>query len=230
MKAEYDFSNGVRGKFYRPKRTIIFDLGSGTTIKNNKHIAIEITDKIKALDSGKYKIIFKLQLFTKETIDYLEPLKHKVFDFVYRYCISHGYECTASIFDKESLDFLKKYETPFIKVACRDWLYKYVIDIKKPLVSVPSIVKGSAVKCLNPNAEILYCIPEYPASINKYKSLFGDLKGKIGVNISDHTTNIKLFTNHEPLIWEKHLILEHDNSDPYGDSFAAVPEDFEGVL
>jgi sialic acid synthase SpsE len=219
------------------KRTIILDCGSGETLtdgktKNNKHVAIEIIDKIKAIDSGKHRIVFKFQLF-KEPISNLEPLNKVVFDFIYRYCISHGYECTSSVFDQESLDFLKNYDTPFIKIACRDYLYHFISQIDKPLVSVPnSLVAGALMqKYPDKNIKFLYCIPEYPATLNAYRSYFGDVNGMIGVGISDHSIGLDIIKNHEPLIYEKHIVLERGKTDdPYGDDFCAVPEDFEEIL
>ena len=95
---------------------LILDCGSGNTCRNDKAIVREMIDAITAVNTGKHEITLKWQLF--ESAPPNVPLDRDIFDYAYDYAYGQ-YKTTASVFDGSSLEFLREYDTPFIKIANR---------------------------------------------------------------------------------------------------------------
>lgn len=195
---------------------IILDLGSGTNVPHMK----KMIDAIEAIDTGKHDIVFKTQLFND--IPPNLPLTHDQFDDVYMYARAKGYECTSSIFDDASLEFLLEYEIPFVKIACREHLYKYIDE-----VPASTMVYVSVYDKWIPKADVrLICVPHYPADMADYRRL---IMHKTASGISDHTVGVELFHEFVPDIWEKHLRLP-ECTGPDAGEWAALPEDLKEIL
>jgi sialic acid synthase SpsE len=201
---------------------IILDIGSGNTCKNDIDYAKRMVDEVIKVDTKKHEVIFKAQLFDHRPPNV--PLKHYVFDRLYRHCRDLGYELTASIFDIESLDFLLPYNPCFVKIANRrdlDWLIGEIPRKYKVYVSVGD--SGVYWQLLDdgPDPTPLFCVSEYPAPIEKYPS---NVK-----YISDHTVGLDLWYRNEPEIWEKHYRLS-DSTGLDAGPFAITPDELKEIL
>ena len=149
----------------------------------------------------------------------------------------NGYHLTSSVFDKESLRVLLKYDydswpLPFIKIACRPDLYWLIGEIPRKIpVYVsgqhdhPGINTGFRGKVYYPDGKDIFmaCVPEYPAELSKYQN-------RCHLWISDHTVGWDLYKKYEPDILEKHVCLEHNDTNPDAGAFAVTPEELEYVL
>jgi hypothetical protein len=183
-------------------------MSSGNTCQNNKAIAKQMIDSIKAIDTGKHEIILKWQLSLPDGIN--EPLEHGVFNYAYHYGIEQGYKTTSSVADLESLKFLLQYDIPFVKLPnCRelDYLIDYIPRGIKVYVSVgPDDIYDDGVEHLkgygivDKNMVFLSCISKYPATKEDYgweeeKDYFSMRHGYYLYNqgLSDHTTNWDLY-------------------------------------
>lgn len=181
---------------------LILDISANTT-KNDDNYAKRMIDKIKKLDTGKFEIIFKAQLF--ETAGDNIPMEWCHFDYIYKHCHHSGYECTASVFDEKALWFLLNYDTPFIKVACNDKYYSLIGHIprnKDVYVSVPWFSKDVG---YGDNITKLLCVSKYPASVKDYESIA--LNFKHNPYLSDHTPDLELYKLLQPEIIEMHYAL-----------------------
>jgi sialic acid synthase SpsE len=201
---------------------IILDMGSGATTLNDKKIIRKMINALEKVDTGKHEIVIKFQLF-KEAKPNI-PLDHDIFEYAYGYGRDKGYQVTASVFDKESLEFLQDFDVPFIKIACREDLYPLVRKIDRAMVSYSS----SAEMGRNSRVTPLCCIRAYPATVRAYERSFP----KIWLNkgISDHTVGFKLWNKYHPDFYEKHYVLERDPLNPDAGMFAATPAELEAIL
>ena len=167
---------------------LILDLGSGNSCRNDTAIVKDTIDAITDVKTDKHEIILKWQLF--ESAPPNIPLDRDVFDYAYDY--AYGlYKTTASVFDKSSLAFLQGYDTPFIKIACRQDLY-YLADSEDDFYV--SITEGTYI-LKKWNIKYMYCIPKYPADISDYEKMF-DTKW-LGEAISDHTVGWDLYNKYK---------------------------------
>jgi sialic acid synthase SpsE len=192
-------------------------------------------DELKKVDSGKHEIIIKWQLFKKAGDNI--PLFDGAFDYAYEYARKYGYKTTASVFDLESLKFLLNYDVPFIKIANRhdlDWLIGEVPRKIPVYVSVDNMSVGESMQYSLPVGHInqerdiaLFCVSQYPASIEEYERRFS--KGSLKHGISDHTIGLDLFKKHQPRIWEKHYKLS-DSTGLDAGPFATTPEELREIL
>lgn len=202
---------------------IILDY-SANTHKNNKQKIFETISKIKEYDSGIHEIVFKSQLF-KEAGDNI-VCSDESFDYMYEKCLSFGYACTASVFDRQSMDFLLHYQIPFVKIANNrnlDYLMGMVPRELPIYISYDSSkVDSSYNSMLNSLDKKLHCVSEYPASIEKYRCKPNDC-------VSDHTKGLDLFKKFSPKIWEKHLILPGDDGLDAG-PFAITPQELSLII
>jgi sialic acid synthase SpsE len=206
---------------------IILDY-SANTFKNDKKLIKRGIDEIKKIDSGKHEIVFKTQLFIKAGDNI--PCTHESFEYLYEYGNSQGYKVTASVFDKESLEYLLKFDVPFIKIANRPdlyWLKNEILEYKQknniPQHSEP-LVYMSFNKKIEAGLEgsyAFYCVSEYPAKIDDYPSSYKLL--------SDHTEGLDLFIISKPEKWEKHYKLS-DSTGLDAGSFAVTAEDLKEIL
>jgi sialic acid synthase SpsE len=179
---------------------IICDLGSGNSCRNDVNIARQMV-----LELAKLRIpglVIKWQLF-KEAGNNI-PLDHNVFDAAYHYAMTNfGIETTASVFDKESLDFLLTYRIPFVKIANNEKSYDTFMMMDHTTDTIYS--SDDKDKESFDNNKIIYCISKYPATMKEYETKFGD---KLKEGISDHTTNFELFNKYQPKVYEFHFKLE----------------------
>ncbi len=212
---------------------IILDLGSGNTLKS-VDIAKKMIDEVAAIDSKKHKIILKAQLFLSQPPNL--PLDIGIFAFLYSYGRKQGYEVTASVFDKKSLNFLLEHEVPFIKIACRPDLYWLIGEIPRKIPVYQSIlpeaywcssIGDAAFEWQGSKILKILCVSKYPAQIKDYGAGQG---GTTAYAISDHSAGLKLFKKHKPQIWEKHYVLEHDSKNPDGGLWAITPSELKEIL
>ena len=206
---------------------IILDIGSGNTIKNNLNIGRQMIDEIAKRDTKKHEIVFKAQLFEKEGNN--TPLNKVIFSSLYAYAKEKGYQMTASVFDIPSLEFLLKFEVPFIKIACRPDLYWLIGEIPRKIPVYVSVELRIAKYPNNTpkyeNGILLGCVREYPAKLEDYLPNGG---GHL-ITISDHTVGLELFRASAPKVWEKHLKLPTSTGLDAG-PFAITPEELEEIL
>jgi len=210
---------------------IILDFGSGNTHKNNWGYLKRMLDELKAIDTGKHEVIIKHQLFEKAGNNI--PLLPEIFDAAYEYAKDLGYKVTSSVFDKPSLDFLLKYDIPFVKIANNrelDWLISE-IPRKIPVYVSYGSYEELKKRQMYPDIKYLLCVSEYPAIIERYEQAFKSNYFGFGgdVGISDHTTNFGLWYRYKPAIIEMHYKLEDSTGLDAGD-FARTPRTLKEVL
>jgi sialic acid synthase SpsE len=207
---------------------IILDI-SANTFKNSFNYAKQMMDEIKTIDTGKHHVIFKTQLFKSAPPNI--PLEHSVFDSMYHYGKSLGYQVTSSVFDKESLDFLLQYDVPMIKIANNRKLDYLIGEIPRKIpvyVSFDGIYPDCFLKY--ENIKYLACISKYPATIEDYELMCGKIINKNQLkNISDHTIGLELFKKYQPKIWECHYALE-DSTGLDAGLFAKRPNELKEIL
>jgi len=210
---------------------LILDIGSGGSLPD-VDTAIKLIDEVIKRDTKKHEIIFKTQLF--ESAPPNVPLSHIVFRAAFVKAEMNGYHLTSSVFDKESLRVLLKYDydswpLPFIKIACRPDLYWLIGEIPRRIpvyVSKPPDVYKSDWwgKWFDERITLLDCVAEYPAKIEQYEI------AQEYSHISDHTVGFELFHEFMPEVLEKHVCLEHNNTNPDAGAFAVTPSELEAVL
>lgn len=219
------------------KQEIILDFGSGNTCKNNKEIIKEMIDNLKKIDSGKFEIIIKWQLF--KTAGENIPLNQNLFVFAMRYAKEKGYKTTASVFDVDSLNFLLgfKDDIPFIKIANNSRYYFLIglIPRKIPIyISIPGEIddflktNGKNIDACLYNLQYFYCVSKYPAAIGDYENNF-ILNTEQLCYISDHTTNFDLFNKYKPNKIEWHYKLQNSTGLDAGE-FARTPDQLKEIL
>ena len=213
---------------------IILDFGSGNTCKNNWDYAKRMIDELKAVDTGKHKVVIKWQLF-KDAGDNI-PLDKTIFDLAYVYAKQLGYQTTASIFDKESLDFLLQFDVPMIKIANNRALDYLIGEIPR---KIPVYVSyGSAEQIRNWPESVRYgtikpllCVSNYPAYMEDYEKIeeFGLYVRHDKYGISDHTTNFGLWYRYQPETIEWHFGLS-DSTGLDSGPFMRTPTMLKEVL
>ena len=194
---------------------IIFDIGSGNSLDSKKTIR-NVIDSLAGFD-----VVLKAQLFTSAPPN--KPLSHELFTYAYEYAEKKGLQATASIFDKESLDFLRQFDTPFIKIAANPMLYRLTSESDDDfIVSVPPRYEEVPKNC-----KYLRCVPKYPAEVVDYLTSF--TVEQLEEGISDHTNGLELYYIFSPKIYEKHYVMQHNDTNPDAGSFALTPEDLEDL-
>ena len=216
---------------------LILDIGSGRSLPD-VDTAIKLIDEVIKRDTKKHTVIFKTQLF--ESAPPNVPLNEEVFVAAFHYAKNEGYHLTSSVFDENSLRLLLAFdwpdwELPFIKIACRPDLYWLIGEIPR---RVPVYVSTENVQYYVTNDigeqsflvmtdDVLLCVREYPAKVEDYK--ISNLVAPHGV--SDHTAGWELFKSVETKrIWEKHVILEHNDTNPDAGAFACTVDELSEVL
>ena len=205
---------------------IVLDFGSSNTCRNNPKIIKRMIDELARVDKQR-KCIIKFQIWSVynpqgENL----RLEEDMFDYAYSYGNSLGFEVTASVFDKESLDFLLEHEIPFVKIANRKelyWLIDYIPRTMPVYISYDNEVYLP--KCLGEQDKGLYCVSKYPADIRDYWGK-DNLK-----HISDHTIGVRVLCRHgwELETWEKHFKLPDSSGLDAGD-FAITPKELGEIL
>ena len=208
---------------------IILDFASGSTCQNDIAYIKRMIDELRQVDTGKHEVIIKWQLFEQATVPYVPALSLLSFREAYTHAASVGYKTTASVFDTWSLGQLLEYDVPFVKFACREWVY--------PLIGAPSMMGRRAVVSIRDAAsrlqfkalwlaDCMCCVPKYPASVDDYY-VFGD--DDLVCGISDHTVDWTLYKDYTPDIYECHYKLE-DSTGPDAGAHARTPEMLREVL
>lgn len=205
---------------------IILDY-SANTFKNDKKLIKRGIDEIKKIDSGKHEIVFKTQLFIKAGDNI--PCTHESFEYLYEYGNSQGYKVTASVFDKESLDYLLMFDVPFIKLSndsklLYDGVFMDALRTSPKYNLYASVSKPALDYRIS---EQLICISEYPASKEAYRNALEFCKKN--PNISDHTEDWDIYNEHQPKIYECHYKLP-DSTGLDAGSFARTPEMLREIL
>ena len=206
---------------------IILDFGSGNSCRNDKAIIKRMYDELKVVDTGKYEVIIKWQLF--EDWYGNTPLTHEAFDYAYQYGTSLGYKVTASVFDKPSLDFLLQYDVPFIKIANRRELDWMIGEIPRKTLVYVSYGNEKDLNKAPRDIRPLICASKYPATIEQYEAIFTTGQAFRLVAISDHTTNFGLWYRYQPQIIEWHYKLKDSVGLDAGE-FARTPEQLAEIL
>lgn len=203
---------------------IILDF-SANTHKNNLEYAKKMIDEIKKIDTGKHEIVFKSQLFVKAGDNI--PMDRMLFDILYRYAADLGYKMTASVFDKESLEFLLGYDIPFVKIANNREL-DYLINLTpRGIMVIRSVSSYHKLYCAHENGADLFCVSKYPATYEDYNK---QIPPSCRLNlISDHTTDWRIYNENKPDIYECHYKLEDSTGLDAGD-FARTPSDLREIL
>lgn len=191
--------------------SIIFDCSGGNSCRNDIDTALRMVKEI--YDLAIPGTVIKWQLF-KVAGDNL-PLDHEVFERAYRYAAVLGLRTTASVFDKESLDFLLTFGVPFVKIANNQKSKSMIESIPKEMPIVISIDNDDDKVKNYSNAKFIYTVSKYPADKKDYEK-FGD---KLKKGISDHTENFDLYKKYKPEIYEFHYKLK-DSTGADAASFA----------
>ena len=199
---------------------LILDCGSGNTCRNDKAEVKAMIDAIHAVDTGKHEIILKWQLFLDAPPNL--PLNREVFNYAYHYAESLGYQTTASVFDRDSLEVLQMYDVPFIKIACRPDLYHFVDDIDNCYMSV------SGRKKYHKGVTLMACVSKYPAYVLDYQMKFP--LSMIRSAISDHTEGWELYRTYKPAILEKHFVHKRESDNPDAGAFAVTAEELKEIM
>lgn len=204
-------------------RQIILDFGSGNTCLNDEATIRDMYDQLFLIDNKRYEIIVKWQLFEKAGANI--PLSRQSFDYAYHYGKGLGYQITASVFDRHSLDFLMTYEVPFIKIANNrklDFLTKHIPEEKMIYISsnLPLYLERR-----KSTYKHLWVISKYPSLVEDYEIF----KLSQGCYLSDHTMNFCLWHKYNPDIIEWHYKLEYSKGLDAGD-FARTPAQLRSIL
>lgn len=200
---------------------IILDFGSGNSYQNSLSIVDEMLDRLEENDRRRHEVVIKWQLFQNAPPNI--PLDYEVFEYAYEYANVKGYQTTASVFDEASLEFLKMFDVPFIKIAARPELYRLVDETVPYIISVPPRYEEIPNGC-----QYMRCVPKYTATVEEYERNFTSEQLKQG--ISDHTEGFRLYHKYRPQIYEKHYVLERGGDNPDAGSFACVPEELVRIL
>ena len=208
--------------------TVVLDMGSGATCGNDYGIVDKMIEAAVDIDSGRHTVILKWQLFKQSTVPYVPSLRPEIFSYAYETAASFGHQTTASVFDPWSLEFLRRFDVPFIKIACRPWCYPLIALIPRGETVYVSIDSGVWARWWETQwgARPMCCVPEYPANPTVYKTMFGD---RLSTFISDHSPGLALFDEYHPLVYERHFKLP-DSTGPDAGAHASTPEDLEAIL
>ena len=199
---------------------IILDMGSGNTCRNDKREIQRMIESVYEVDTGKHAVVLKWQLFNEAKPNI--PLTHESFEYAYQIANDLGYQTTASVFDLENLNYLKKFEIPFIKIACRQDLYWLIKHCGKHMVILSSEDTGRV------DCDVqLACIRKYPAKLSEYEKTFDADQLSY---VSDHTVGWELFNKYNPVVIEKHFVYERLNDNPDAGMFAVTPDELSEVL
>jgi hypothetical protein len=178
---------------------IIFDIGSGNTLRNTEE-ACKIIKTIRELNINDSYV--KFQLFRKAGNNI--PLSEEVFERATRYCHIVNMPYGVSVFDEPSLDLaIHSGALCFLKLANNKELHHLISkapDVDRWIISTDD----PDYKIDRPLSDIIYCVSKYPATNKEYETRFGD---KLKLGISDHTNNFGLFHKYLPKIYEFHFRL-----------------------
>lgn len=189
--------------------TIILEMGEGTCLTEGAvHILPgEVAKIADSIGFSRKRIVIKAELFDWEPPN--EPLDIDVFARLHRVCTDLGFPCTASVFDRPSLERLLGFKIPFVKIANRTYLRRLAI-------LVPRGIEVYASYSMDPADETEYdkyvdywmaCVSDYPAEMEDYDR-FRLSPNVRPLGISDHTVGLDLYRKYRPDIYEKHFGLK----------------------
>jgi len=204
---------------------IILDFGSGNTCKNDHTYIKYMYDRLKEIDHNIHDITIKWQLFERAGGNI--SLNSTSFDYAYKYGNELGYKVTASVFDKNSLDFLLKYDVSFVKIANNRFLDYLIPFIPE---AIPVYISSSTPLWLpeckkRKNIKHLWCVSQYPADKKDYLAM----NLKFGCCLSDHTIDFDLYKTLLPSVIEWHYKLKNSTGLDAGE-FARTPEQLAEIL
>jgi len=214
---------------------IILDFASATTCKNDRSYIERMINELAEVDTKKHEVIIKWQLFEKasEPLDPpVEPLTRSNFDYAYCYAQDLGYKTTASVFDLPSLEYLLRFDIPFVKIAnrpeCR-WLIGKVPREIPVYASYNNIDEFFKREPVYPIEQPMWCVSKYPATFKDYDDILKDTPFNAYANISDHTTTFEVWDKYKPDIIEWHYKLEDSTGWDAGE-FARTPQQLKEIL
>lgn len=208
-------------------KIFILDFGSGNTCKNTSAIIRKMIDSLHEVAKDKPdsigEIVIKWQLFEEagENI----PLDWNCFCYAYSYAKNCGFKTTSSVFDKKSLNYLLRYDIPFVKISNRNDLNHLIGEVPRRIEVIKSVSNELYFyECVETR---LCCVSEYPAGLKTYEERFS--KKSLSFGISDHTTDWALFKKYQPEIYECHYKLEDSTGLDAGE-FARTPEQLKELF
>jgi len=194
---------------------IIAEAGTNHNGRLDKAMNLAKIAKIADANSVKYQIIYPEGLYLPGNYEYGHydikevirirkdgMLSDQAYHELANYCKQIGISFTASVFDKQGLDLLDKFDPPFIKTASCDLnnvrFLKQVADKGRKIIISTGMASLSDIEySLNELAKtnftdyvLLHCVSVYPAAINQTNLSFLDvLKSNFDCEIgfSDHT-------------------------------------------
>ncbi len=194
---------------------IILDVAPNT-FKNDMEYFKKMVAEIAKIDTRKYDIIFKTQMFggTSEAAKINIRLDNSLLKEMHTICEESKYKFTSSVFDYYSLTCLlgAGFSIPFVKMACRPELYHLSLHIPRgvPIYLSIDCSKYQTINALDTGIEqlakrrkiistdgmkdsdkFLLCIPEYPCKESQYQFKLEDR------SVSDHTEGLNLFDRWE---------------------------------
>lgn len=208
------------------KTELIFEIGHN--FHGNIRFAKKMLDAVKECGGTLAKVqlydVTKLGLRPQESDVYPElemgEINFEEFKELKEYADSIGIELFASAFDPERVEWCEKVGVKRHKLASRS-IYdaetiKAMEATGKPIIASCGILRRESIKGLEmqpniENCEYLYCISDYPATIDsqKFPLLFGNNERYQG--FSDHTIGIewaKEAIRRGATIIEKHFTLD----------------------
>ena len=209
-------------------RLLILEMQDGMMCKNDKNTVKMMIDKAIENKPDNMDMVFKWQLYTKiKTIVEVIALKHEIFEYAYEYAQSLGFESAASVFDRENLKYIKQFNVPFVKIACKTNLYDFRKDMWALIGQeeydydrhIISVENNYDYDYMHNIGRLLCCVPKYPARLKEYE-IFGD---RLFSGISDHTTGLVLYNKYKPKIYEKHYYV--DGLESWDKKWAIKPEE-----
>jgi sialic acid synthase SpsE len=205
---------------------IILDI-SANTHKNDEAYYKRMIDELAEVDTRKHEVILKWQLFEHRG-DNIRADRHLFRTMAEWAFKEYGYKTTASVFDLDSLIFLKMiaswfyYYLSFIKIANDRSLDHLIGEIPRKYKVYKSV---STMKEYYDDREdgvdSLFCVSKYPANIKDYP--------RTVMRISDHTVGLELWHRNHPHIFEKHYKLPDSTGLDAGD-FAITPQELRSIL
>jgi N-acetylneuraminate synthase len=126
----------------------------------------------------------------------------KQYEELIKYANELGIEASASVFSKEGVDFLRKQDIAFIKIASMDFtnteLIDYVYSTGIPMIAATGMCSESEIELFFNNmpkeyfdkTALLHCVSLYPPELSELQLNFiSTLKEryKVAVGFSDHT-------------------------------------------
>jgi sialic acid synthase SpsE len=153
-----------------------------------------------------------------------------MFEYSFKAAGDYGFRVTASVFDRESLNYLNKFNIPFIKVAADKKWWSLVPHCSPTVPLILSCKFDEDMDIMaEPDVWTLACVADYPAAVSEYEEEFSP--AHLSQGISDHCIGTHLYAKYKPIIWEKHYCIEHGKTDDkFGDAFCVTIPELKAAL